>query len=100
MGVETFIPFKPNSIGAGHGSSAWRKAFYLFQANWETFDRNYHQRSIAESMSSALKRKFGENIRSRNTVAKVNEVWCELIAYNLTVVVHEMHENGIAPVFV
>ncbi len=100
LGLETFIPFKSNSIGAGHGSSAWRKAYHLFQANRETFDRNYHQRSNVESMFSALKRKFGENIRSRTPVAQVNEVLCKLIAYNLTVVVHEMFENGIAPSFV
>jgi hypothetical protein len=48
---------------------------------------------------SALKRKFGENIRSKNRVAQVNEVLCKLIAYNLTVVVHEMFESGVAPAF-
>lgn len=99
MGLDTFIPFRSNSIGAGHGSSAWRKAYHLFQANREEFDRKYHKRSNVESVFSALKRKFGENIRSRTSVAQVNEVLCKLIAYNLTVVVHEMHENGIAPSF-
>lgn len=29
----------------------------------------------------------------------MNEVLCKLICYNLTVVVHEMFENGIAPQF-
>lgn len=100
MGLETFIPFKSNSIGEPQGSAAWRKAFYLFQANREEFDRRYHLRSNVESMFSALKRKFGENIRSRTPVAQVNEVLCKLIAYNLTVVVHEMFENGIDPSFV
>ena len=100
MGLETFIPFKTNSIEAGRGSSAWRKAYHLFQANREEFDRNYHRRSNVESVFSALKRKFGENIRSRTPTAQVNEVLCKLIAYNLTVVVHEMFENGIAPNFV
>jgi hypothetical protein len=52
-----------------------------------------------EAVFSALKRKFGENIRSRKPIAQVNEVICKLIAYNLTVVVHEMFENGIAPGF-
>ena len=36
----------------------------------------------------------------RNPDAQVNEIPCKLIAYNLTVVVHEMFENGIAPSFV
>ncbi len=102
LGIEAYIPFKSNSLNrSGHrGSpSAWRKAFYLFQANRPEFDRNYHKRSNVESVFSALKRKFGENVRSRKPVAQVNEILCKLIAYNLTVVVHEMFENGIAPNF-
>ena len=104
LGLEAYIPFKSNSLSRSRGNSpspsAWRKAFYLFQAHREEFDRNYHKRSNVESAFSALKRKFGENIRSRTPVAQVNEVLCKLIAYNLTVVVHEMFENGIAPEFV
>jgi transposase len=102
LGLDAYIPFKSNSVNRSgtHGSPpSWRKAFYMFQANREEFDRNYHCRSNAESVFSALKRKFGENIRSRKPVAQVNEVLCKLIAYNLTVVVHEMFENGIAPSF-
>ena len=52
-----------------------------------------------ESVFSAIKRKFGENIRSRTPVAQVNEILCKLLAYNLTVIVHEMFESGIAPNF-
>jgi hypothetical protein len=44
-------------------------------------------------------RKFGENLRSRREVAQRNEVLCKLIAHNLTVVIHEMFEHGIAPAF-
>jgi hypothetical protein len=32
-----------------------------------------------------------------NRVSQVNEVLDKLFTYNLTVVVHEMFENGIAP---
>jgi transposase len=99
LGIGAYIPFKSNSIASAQGSSAWKRAYHLFQANREEFDRNYHRRSNVESVFSALKRKFGENIRSRTEVAQVNEVLCKLIAYNLTVVVHEMFENGIAPSF-
>ena len=99
LGLGTFIPFKSNSIQSAQGSPAWRKAYHLFQANREEFDRNYHRRSNVESVFSALKRKLGENIRSRNWVAQINEVLAKLICYNLTVVVHEMFENGIAPCF-
>ncbi|EQD37117.1 transposase IS4 family protein [mine drainage metagenome] len=100
LGLGTYIPFKSNSVASAQGSSAWKRAYHLFQANRDTFDMNYHKRSNVESVFSALKRKFGENIRSRTAVAQVNEILCKLIAYNLTVVVHEMYENGIAPSFV
>jgi len=107
MGLEVLIPFKANTLSNEvnrirgiKNPPGWEKAYHLFQANKEEFNRNYHRRSNVESVFSALKRKFGENIRSKNRVAQVNEVLCKLIAYNLTVVVHEMFENGIAPSFV
>ncbi len=102
LGLDAYIPFKSNSVNRSgtHGSPpSWRKAFYMFQANRDVFEQSYHRRSNVESVFSALKRKFGENIRSRTHVAQVNEILCKLIAYNLTVVVHEMFENGIVPVF-
>ena len=49
--------------------------------------------------NAAIKRKFGETLKSKNTVAQVNELLAKLIAYNLTVVIHEMHENGVEPDF-
>ena len=106
LGIEPYIPFRAGTVSAEvnriRGVSkpeSWVKAYHLFRANRAEFDRNYHRRSNVESVFSALKRKFGENIRSRVPVAQVNEVLCKLIAYNLTVVVHEMFENGIAPQF-
>jgi transposase len=103
LGLEAYIPFKSNSVARNPtktSPSIWRKAFHLFQANREEFDRNYHRRSNVESVFSALKQKFGENVRSRTHVAQVNEVLCKIIAYNLSVVVHEMFEHGIVPAFV
>ncbi len=97
LGLGTYIPFKSNSVGRAEGSPAWARAFHLFQANRAEFDRNYHRRSNVESVFSALERKFGENIRARTPTAQVNEVLAKLICYNLTVVVHEMFERGIAP---
>jgi transposase len=99
LGAPALIPFKSNSTGAGQGSAAWRKAYHLFQANREEFDCRYHLRSNVESAFSALKRKFGEHVRSRTHVAQVNEILCKLICYNLTVVVHEMFESGISAEF-
>jgi hypothetical protein len=56
---------------------------------------HYHKRSNIEATNAAIKRKFGE----KNPVAQVNELLAKIIAYNLTVVIHEMYENGIDPKF-
>ena len=63
----------------------------------EEFDRHYHLRSNAKSTFGAIKRKFGESVKSKNRVAQENELLCKIIAYNLTVVIHSMIEMGITP---
>ena len=60
---------------------------------------HYHKRGNIEATNAAIKRKFGETLKSKNPVAQVNELLAKIIAYNLTVVIHEMHENGINPEF-
>ena len=58
-----------------------------------------YKRSNIESTNAAIKRKFGETLKSRNHVAQVNELLAKIIAYNLTVVIHDMYKNGIQPGF-
>jgi len=60
---------------------------------------HYHTRSNVESPNEAIKLKFGETLKSKNPIAQVNELLAKIIAYNLTVVIHEMYENGIEPSF-
>jgi transposase len=99
-GAEPFIPFKSNSTGRSFGTRAWRRAFHFFQMNREAFEARYHKRSNIEAAISSIKKKLGETIRSRTRIAQENELLCKLIAYNLTVVIHEMFENGINPAWV
>lgn len=60
---------------------------------------DYHKRANIEATNAAIKRKFGETLKSKNPTAQVNELLAKIIAYNLTVVIHEMYENGINPEF-
>ncbi len=46
-----------------------------------------------------LREIVGETLKSKNAVAQVNELLAKIVAYNLTVVIHEMYENGINPEF-
>lgn len=96
-GAEAFIPFKDNATGKTGGSPAWRKAFHFFQMQRDAFEARYHKRSNVESAISAAKRKLGETLRSKNRVAQENELLCKVVAYNLTVLIHEMYEHGLEP---
>jgi hypothetical protein len=46
-----------------------------------------------------MKRKFGDSIRSKTDVAMTNEVLRKILCHNLVVLIHEMYELGIDPVF-
>jgi transposase len=98
-GGKAYIPFKKNATGNCKGSRLWSKMFHYFQLNRDEFMDHYHKRSNIEATNAAIKRKFGETLKSKNPVAQVNELLAKIIAYNLTVVIHEMYENGIEAKF-
>ena len=95
VGGQAFIPFKNNTTGKSGGSALWRKAYILFKLQEDEFNEHYHKRSNVESTIGAIKQKFGETLKSRNTTAQVNELLCKTIAYNITVLIHEMFEHGV-----
>jgi transposase len=99
FGGTAYIPFKNHATGKTRGSPIWKKMYHYFQLNKDEFLEHYHKRSNVEATNAAIKRKFGETLKSKNQVAQVNELLAKIIAYNLTVVIHEMYENGISPDF-
>ncbi|MBI5000724.1 MAG: transposase [Euryarchaeota archaeon] len=99
MGGIAYIPFKKNATGKAKGSSIWHKMYHYFQLHREEFEAHYHKRSNVEATNAAIKRKFGETLKSKNFTAQVNELLAKIVAYNLTVIIHEMHENGVQPDF-
>lgn len=98
-GGKAYIPYRKNATGKSRGSSLWSKMYHYFQINRDDFMEHYHKRSNIEATNAAIKRKFGETLKSKNPTAQVNELLAKIIAYNLTVVIHEMYENGINPDF-
>ena len=46
-----------------------------------------------------IKRKFGDSLRSKTDTAMVNEALAKVLCHNLVVLIHEMYELGIDPVF-
>jgi transposase len=97
LGAVPYIPFKSNS--KGEGSEAWRRMWHLFSFKREEFLAHYHLRSNVEATFSAIKRLFGGAVRAKLPVAQKNEVLFKCLVYNLTVLVHAMHEFGIEPAF-
>lgn len=104
-GADCFIPFKSNSTPdmRSHrhhvAPELWKKLFHFFSFKNAEFRARYHARSNAEASFSSMKRKLGVALRSKTRVAQENEVLCKVLAYNLTMLVHEMYELGLRPEF-
>ena len=103
-GGTPFIAFKSTHTGQGghsrpKGSGAWGKMFGYFLYRREEFVAHYHKRSNVESTFSMIKRKFGDSLRSKTETAQINETLAKVLCHNLVVLIHEMYELGIEPVF-
>ena len=101
LGGTPYIPFKENVRGTRTrgGSPIWTRMYHLFQYKNDEFMTHYHKRSNAETVFHMVKMKFGDKVRSKNRVAQENELLCKFIAHNIVVLIHEMFELGIEPVF-
>jgi transposase len=65
----------------------------------QDFMRAYHKRSNVESSFSAVKRVFGDFVRSKVKTAQINEVLFKILCHNIRQVIFAMFELGIAPTF-
>jgi transposase len=96
-GGTPYIAFRTSDTGWTGG--AWAKMFRHFTEHREAFLQHYHKRSNVEATFSMIKRKFGDAVRSKTDTAMMNEALCKVLCHNLVVLIHEMHELGIDPVF-
>jgi transposase len=96
-GATPYIAFRRGITGRMGG--AFTRAFHQFCLYREQFLKNYHKRSNVESTFSSIKRKFGDHVRSKTDRAMVNEALCKIVCHNITVLIHEMSELGINPIF-
>ena len=97
MGAQAYIAFRENATGKIGG--AFEKAFHLFKYDTEKYMEHYHLRSNVESTFSAIKRKFGDSVRSKCDYAMVNESLCKILCHNICVLIQEQCELGIEPIF-
>jgi len=96
-GAAFYPAFRKDTTGNVGG--AFQKAFHLFKANEDEYNRHYHLRSNVESVFSSVKRRFGEAVRAKNDVSMRNEALAKLVCHNVTCVIAGMYELGIAPTF-
>jgi len=96
-GGTAFIAFKDNATGGIGG--LFGKMFGYFKYRQEEFLEHYHKRSNIESTISAVKRKFGDSVKSKTETAMVNEVLCKFLCHNLCCLIQEQCELGIEPEF-
>jgi len=97
VGGTPFIAFRGNATGGVGGT--YEQMFHYFMFRKQEFLAHYHKRSNVESTFSMMKRKFGDSLRSKTDVAMVNETLCKILCHNLVVLIHEVCELGIDPVF-
>lgn len=92
-----FIAPKVNTTGAAGG--LFEKMYHFYQYRREEFLAHYHRRSNVESVFSAVKRKFGDAVRSKTPKAMHNEVLAKLVCHNLCCVILSQGELGIEAEF-
>jgi hypothetical protein len=78
-----FIRFAKNATGKSKSYPAWRRQFLFFKAFPVTWFSIYHQRSKMEGIFSAIKRRYGDKLRSRTRKSRNRELLFRIIAYNL-----------------
>lgn len=61
----------------------------------DTYSQPWSACNVAQTNEIAfcmIKSKFGDKLRSKNLIAQKNELLCKVIAHNIVVLIHEMHE--------
>ncbi len=95
-GAIPFIPFIRSVRKTSEDRlPIWNAMFRFFRDNNDEFMQHYHKRSNAESVFSMMKRKFGSNLGTRNSLAQENEVLYKALCHNICVLIQEMFELGI-----
>lgn len=97
-GGTPFILFKHNSRGRGKNNTKspfWKMMWHRFQADPSEFLAHYYKRENVEAVFAAMKKKLGETLSSKDPIAQVNELLCKVLAYNITVLIHESFEHDV-----
>ena len=80
--IPRFYPKKNVTLRA-KGSPAWKKMLYQFIEDLQSWLRDYHQRSISESVNSAFMRMFEKKLTRRIRSRRITESIARACDYNI-----------------
>lgn len=84
---SAFIPFKSNSGIRSKSNPAWKFALNLWKLFPMIYKSIYNQRSKVECVFSVLKKRYGDNLHSRDVHLRRREFALRLISYNLRLII-------------
>ncbi len=77
------------------GSAAWRKMMLEFVEDTQAWLREYHSRSIVETVNSTLKRLFVVPLRKKLVKRKATELLARILVYNVRQLIYLKYTKGI-----
>lgn len=89
--AQVYIPFKSNAMER-KDSPVWNKLLHFYSFHQSEFHERYKFRGNVETGFSAIKAKFGDNLRCINEQGQINELLAKIICHNLTVLVRSIYE--------
>ncbi len=92
LGAIPFLDFKSNIVAKARGSYIFKRMFEIYKNHKEEWKLHYHRRSLAESLFSRVKRKFGVHLYSRTEIGQENEILCKILSHNICVLIQELFE--------
>ena len=85
-GAKPYIKIKKNiKVIRAFGSQAWVNRILEWRANPKAWNRKYNMRSSAESVFSAIKRRFGYRLASVRRDLQRKELVTKVLAYNINI---------------
>ncbi len=89
-GIQAFLNFKKNSKTHRSQSKLRREQLLMFFDDKKTWHESYRFRVIIEQSIGVIKRKGRDHLRSRNDLAKDNEMLLKCFWYNLCIIARNM----------
>lgn len=77
------------------GSPAWRRMMLEFVEDTQTWLREYHSRSIVETVNSTLKRLFVVPLRKKLVERKATELLARIVVYNIRQLIYIRHTKAV-----